>query len=157
MYTFEYTSILDNSLQTIKIDISLKNNLQLDPVPKEIQAQFIEPVLEEKYFQIHTIHCINLQESLAEKLRAALTRWTPAIRDFFDIWYIKEHSDFNFKDQKFLDLVDIKLAEQEQKYSLDDHYENLVQQIETDLEPVLYKNFDFNFQEIYTFILTFKR
>gem|GEM_PF-5399251 len=32
MFTFEYNSIINNSIQTIKIDISLKNNLQLKPV-----------------------------------------------------------------------------------------------------------------------------
>jgi len=45
--------------------------------------------MEENIFDTHYINCIDLKESTAEKLRAALTRRTPAIRDFFDIWYIK--------------------------------------------------------------------
>lgn len=157
MFTFEYNSVINNSIQTIKVDISLKNNLQLDPVPGEIRSIYIDKIMEENIFDKHFIACIDLKESTAEKLRAALTRSTPAIRDFFDIWYIKESWEFDFQNKIFLDLLDIKLQQANYQYSLEDNYELLVKQIETDLKPVLNQDFDFNFDQIYSFILTFKK
>ncbi|MDP2103450.1 MAG: nucleotidyl transferase AbiEii/AbiGii toxin family protein [Candidatus Gracilibacteria bacterium] len=157
MFTFEYNSIIDDSIQTIKIDIALKQRLLLSPVPGRIQSIFIEPVYEESLFGDHTISCINLSESIAEKMRAALTRGTPAIRDFFDIWYVKQYSAFDFDDIVFRELVYVKLQEVEYLYTLDEYYELLKKQVTTDLMPVLSDTYDFDFQEIYDFILSFKK
>lgn len=155
MFTFEYESIIDKSLQTIKIDISLKHNLLLDCVPWEIQTIYKDKIFEENIFNKHYINCIDLKESTAEKLRAALTRSTPAIRDYFDIWYIKHYWNFDFTEQNFLEILFIKLKQSEFKYV--DNYKLLEKQIITDLKPVLNTEFDFNFEEIYNFILTFKK
>lgn len=157
MFTFEYNSVIDDSIQTIKIDITLKQRLLLSPVPGRIRSIFIEPVYEESLFGDHTISCINLSESIAEKMRAALTRGTPAIRDFFDIWYVKQYSAFDFNDTVFRELVYMKLQEVEYLYTLDEYYELLQKQITTDLIPVLSDTHDFDFQEIYDFILSFKK
>jgi hypothetical protein len=157
MFTFEYNSIIDDTIQTIKIDISLKNNLQLKPVKWEIKAIYNDLVLEEPIFDKHYINCIDLKESTAEKLRASLTRRTPAIRDFFDIWYIKNNWDFDFNDIKFKKLVELKLKEANFEYTLEENYDLLVNQIETDLTPVLNEDFKFDFNEIYKFILIFKK
>ena len=157
MFTFEYNSILDNSLQTVKIDISLKNKLYLPTFSGEIKSNFKDTFLEENIFQTHFINCINLQEALAEKLRAGLTRWVPAIRDFFDIWFIKNNSDFDFEDKEFRKLLEIKLSQVDYKYTLEENFENLKKQVETDLKPVLNNDFSFNFEEIYDFILSFKK
>jgi predicted nucleotidyltransferase component of viral defense system len=99
---------------------------------------------------------MNLKEMLAEKLRAALTRKTPAIRDFFDIWYVKNNSNFDFEEQEFKKILKIKLEEVDFDYSLEQNFELLKKQIQTDLKPVLNENYDFNFDEIYNFILGFK-
>lgn len=156
MFNFEYKSVINNSIQNIKLDISIKNNLYLKPIPKKIQSLFVDKVLEESIFWEHIINCIDLKEAVSEKIRAWLTRSTPAIRDFFDIWYIKNNSNFNFQDEELLKLINIKLKEVDYKYSLEGNYELLEKQIETDLKPVLNEDFDFNFNEIYNFILTFK-
>jgi hypothetical protein len=100
---------------------------------------------------------MNLKEMLAEKLRAALTRKTSAIRDFFDVWYVKNNSNFDFEDAEFKKLVELKLKEVNFEYSLEENYDLLVKQIETDLKPVLIEEFAFNFDEIYKFILRFKK
>ena len=156
IFTFEYKSVINNSIQTIKIDISLKNNLQLKPVLWEIRSIYIDKIIEENIFNKHYINCINLKESVAEKLRASLTRTIPAIRDFFDIWYIKINSDFDFYDEEFKNLLEIKLKEVDYKYTLEENFKNLKKQVETDLKPVLNNDFSFNFEEIYDFILLFK-
>lgn len=157
MFTFEYNSVINNSIQTIKIDISLKNNLQLKPVSWEIRSIYIDKIIEENIFDKHYINCIDLKESVAEKLRAGLTRWVPAIRDFFDIWYVKQFWNFDFEDSEFKNLLEIKLKEANYKYTLEENFENLKKQVETDLKPVLNNDFSFNFEEIYDFILSFKK
>lgn len=156
-FTFEYNSILNNSTQTIKIDISLKNKLYLPTFSGEIKSNFKDTFLEENIFQAHFINCINLQEALAEKLRASLTRTIPAIRDFFDIWYVKQFWNFNFEDKEFKKLLEIKLKEVDYKYTLQENFENLKKQVQTDLKPVLNNDFSFDFEEIYDFILSFKK
>lgn len=157
MFTFEYRSIINQSLQTIKIDISLKGRLSLWVKPGKIQSIFIDSVYEEPLFsQDHTISCIDLTESVAEKMRAALTRREPAIRDFFDIWYVRSFSDFDFESDEFRSLLRQKLAEVQYEYTLENNKSLLERQIVTDLKPVLTDNYGFDFDTIYTFILSYK-
>lgn len=157
MFTFEYRSIINQSLQTIKIDISLKGRLSLWAKPGKIQSIFIDSVYEEPLFsQDHTISCIDLTESVAEKMRAALTRREPAIRDFFDIWYVRSFSDFDFERDEFRSLLRQKLTEVQYEYTLENNKSLLERQIVTDLKPVLTDNYGFDFDTIYTFILSYK-
>ena len=140
MMTFEYKSLLDNSPQTIKIDISMKHSLVNPPVPREIKAIYEDKILEQPVFSQHFISCIDLEEAVAEKIRACLTRTFPAIRDFFDVRYIKHHSTIDFQAQAFRELVDKKLAEANYGYTLNEEALSLLEkQIETDLKPVLSK------------------
>jgi hypothetical protein len=62
MFSFEYSSVFDGSVQTIKIDISLKNILRISPSRKPIRAIFKDTVFGENIFKEHLIPCINLQE-----------------------------------------------------------------------------------------------
>lgn len=157
IFNFEYKSIINNSTQTIKIDISLKNNLQLPAISKEIKSIFKDKILEENIFGIHHINCITLKESTAEKMRASLTRRDPAIRDFFDIWYIEKYSDFDFESESFKQLVNLKLQETGYAYTIENNYDLLKNQIDTDLKPVLNQDFKFDLNEIYKFVLTYKK
>ena len=157
MFTFEYQSVIDESIQTIKLDISLKGKISLALKHGKIQSIFIDSVYEESIFsQQHMIACIDLTESLAEKMRAALTRKEPAIRDFFDIWYVREFSDFDFENETFRILLREKLEEVGYIYTLDDNRWFLESQIITDLRPVLTDDYGFDFESIYTFILSYK-
>lgn len=155
-YIYSYDSCIDNSRQTIIFDISLKSPLHLPPYMGKIKSLYKDKILEEDIFWTHSISCIDLREALAEKVRAALTRSTPAIRDFFDIWYVKSHWNFDFSDNIFKELVQIKLQEVEYVYTLENNYDLLEKQIQTDLIPVLHKDYNFSLREIYDFILSFK-
>lgn len=157
MFTFEYQSVIDESIQTIKLDISLKGKISLALKHGKIQSIFIDSVYEESIFsQQHMIACIDLTESLAEKMRAALTRKEPAIRDFFDIWYVREFSDFDFENETFRILLREKLEEVGYLYTLDDNRWFLESQIIIDLRPVLTNDYGFDFDAIYKFILSYK-
>mgnify|MGYP003999819895 CR=1 FL=1 len=157
MWTFNYDSVVNGRNQTIKIDVSIKNNLQLTPISWKIQSIFQDHILEEHLFDKHSINCIDIRESTAEKLRAWLTRNIPAIRDFFDIWYIKNNSEFDFTSKEFLDLVYIKLDEANFEYTLENKKEKLFKQIQTDLVPVLNLDANFDFDEIFNFVLSFRK
>lgn len=154
IFNFSYTSLLDNSPQNIQIDITLKEKLELQPTSKHIKSIFVSKTMEENIFLEHTITCMEFDEIVAEKTRASLTRNQPAIRDFFDIWYIKSFSNFDFN--QIIDLIHIKLEEVNHKYTIDWNFDILSKQIETDLKPVLKKNFDFDLKEIFEFIQKLK-
>lgn len=86
-------------------------------------------------------------------MRAALTRKTPAIRDFYDIRYAQQQG-FDF--EAIRKLIQMKVAEVWGMYTLDASYTDLKRQIETDLTPVIQNDDDFDLDKIYAFILTFK-
>lgn len=156
MFTFVYKSIIDDSQQTIKIDISAKNKLLLPPIKWEINTIFFDKIYNKTVFDKHFINCINLKEALSEKIRACLTRKPSAIRDFFDIRYAKNLSNFDFLSLEFRNLVNEKLKESNYEYHIDEFISILNSQIKTDLLPVLNQKYNFNLDEIYGFVLNFK-
>jgi hypothetical protein len=89
-------------------------------------------------------------------MRAALTRQIPAIRDFFDIWYVRTFGEFDFSTQEFCSLVETKLSEVGPVYTSDTAYDMLERQIETDLIPVLHDEYDFGLREVYDFVQMYR-
>ncbi len=154
IFNFSYISLIDNSPQNIQIDITMKEKLEIEPASKHIKSIFISKTMEENIFVEHTITCMEFDEIVAEKTRASLTRTQPAIRDFFDVWYIKNFAKFDF--DKVRDLIEIKLEEADHIYTIDESFDLLEKQIETDLKPVLKKNFEFDLKEIFEFIKQLK-
>lgn len=155
IFEFSYTSRIDWSPQTIKVDIKIVPGLLKPHVNKHITAIYQDPISEQLFFGEHSINVMDIDEIFAEKMRAALTRIEPAIRDFFDIWYTKQKW-FDF--EKIKGLIHQKVAEEEYKYSIDGMYDQLYKQIVTELEPVLKNgsNYDFDLHEIYNFVLSFR-
>lgn len=154
IFNFSYTSLIDNSPQNIQIDITMKEKLEIEPTSKHIKSIFISKTMEESIFVEHTITCMEFDEIVAEKTRASLTRIQPAIRDFFDVWYIKNFAKFDF--ERIMDLIETKLEESNHEYTIDESFDLLDKQIETDLKPVLKKNFEFDLKEIFEFIKQLK-
>lgn len=132
----------------------MKEKLEIEPTSKHIKSIFISKIMEENIFVEHTITCMEFDEIVAEKTRASLTRTQPAIRDFFDVWYIKNFAKFDF--DRIMNLIETKLEESNHEYSIDESFDLLEKQIETDLKPVLKKNFEFDLKEIFEFIKQLK-
>ncbi len=154
IFNFSYISLIDNSPQNIQIDITMKERLEIEPVSKHIKSIFISKTMEESIFIENTITCMEFDEIVAEKTRASLTRIQPAIRDFFDVWYIKNFAKFDF--ERIMDLIETKLEESNHEYTINESFDLLEKQIETDLKPVLKKNFEFDLKEIFEFIKQLK-
>jgi predicted nucleotidyltransferase component of viral defense system len=93
-----------------------------------------------------------LNEAVAEKLKAAITRKDLAIRDYYDLWHIAK-AKFDFHNKKFLSIFRKKLKGEGYKgdyrnnFGLnEDAVKLLHSQVETDLMPVirLGESFDLN-------------
>jgi hypothetical protein len=78
-------------------------------------------------------------ELWAEKIRAALSRREPAIRDFFDLDYACVRSALNLKDPAILDLARKKLAVPGNDLVdvSEERLRELTGQVEGQLRPVL--------------------
>lgn len=150
-----YKSLINDEYQTILFDIKVIEKSELPPVMQKVNSIFINYMTEEPVFENVQIACMDFDEIVSEKLRASLTRKDPAIRDFFDIWYIKNVKWYDVEEIRW--LLDIKLQEVDYEYSLDGKYHLLLEQIEKTLKPVLKQKFDFNLKEIYEYVLSFKK
>lgn len=111
--TARYKSLLDKSLQDIKIEVSFRNKLINLTKIQEIHHEFID-VLGEPFLEKGVkLEVIDLAENFAEKFRALVTRKNIAIRDIFDIYFILEKNLLKIDDKM------IKLSLRKIKESLD--------------------------------------
>ena len=111
--------------------------------------------IKEKLTNIETL--ILKKDFLLKLIKISWKKYN--IDDLVNLKYISviKKWEIYFKNKDFKKLVDLKLQEVNYEYGLENNYDLLVKQIETDLKPVLNEEFDFNFEEIYKFILTFKK
>jgi len=106
----EYPSVVAEQLQQIKIEIGLREEVER-PVEQGVIRTLLQdafkktPVMSEFRIPVMAFH-----EAYAEKVRAALTRRTPAIRDFFDIFHAVKQLKLDVFEDQFLALVTKKLA-----------------------------------------------
>ncbi len=104
-----------------------------------------------------SIQCFNKLETYAEKMRAALTRPLPAIRDFYDLSYALHHKIICFDDLNFIELVKSKLLVPGVALVdlSEDKYNFLEGKIKTELLPTLKGGpHDFSLGEIFTLLKT---
>lgn len=82
---------------------------------------------------------LSMKEAVAEKLRAALTRLEPAIRDFFDIDYLASQHQLDLADRHLIALLTEKLKVPG-NLPIDltpERKEKIKTQTNTELKPVL--------------------
>lgn len=105
-----YNSLMDNSLQTIKLEISFRKKLTRPTRMKAIHHKFIdalgEPILKENV----EIEVIDLSENFAEKFRALVTRKNIALRDIYDIHFILKNNILKI-DEDIIKLILAKIKE----------------------------------------------
>jgi len=102
----KYNSIIDNSVQTIKIEISFRKRLRKPTKRKTIKHEFIDAIGEPILDKDIEIEVIDLNENLAEKFRALMIRKNIAIRDIYDIYFILKNKIAKVNK----DLIDLILA-----------------------------------------------
>ncbi|MFH1209996.1 MAG: nucleotidyl transferase AbiEii/AbiGii toxin family protein [archaeon] len=105
-----YNSLINDSLQTIKLEISFRRKLMNSTKIKVIHHEFIdalgEPILKKNV----EIEVIDLSENLAEKFRALVTRKNIAIRDIYDIHFILKNNILKI-DKDIMKLILAKIKE----------------------------------------------
>ena len=102
----KYNSIIDNSVQTIKIEISFRKRLRKPTKRKTIKHEFIDAIGEPILDKDIESEVIDLNENLAEKFRALMIRKNIAIRDIYDIYFILKNKIAKVNK----DLIDLILA-----------------------------------------------
>ncbi|MEA1926680.1 MAG: nucleotidyl transferase AbiEii/AbiGii toxin family protein [Candidatus Auribacterota bacterium] len=140
-----YLSIVSGEVERIKLEFSLREELLFPGEILPARTLLLNAITGSDAISPFGIRVMVLPEIWAEKVRAALTRPNPAIRDFFDLDYAVLEKYLNLEDGRLLDLVRKKLVVPRQgpvDYTAE-KLENLKRQIKTRLRPVL-RDHEFN-------------
>ena len=106
---FEYPSAVVDKQEGIKIEIGIREPLLLPSVIGETRTIAVNPFSGRSLLPVFDVQAMDIKEAYAEKVRAALTRKEPAIRDLFDISYAVHNIKLNLLDHDFLTMVKQKL------------------------------------------------
>jgi predicted nucleotidyltransferase component of viral defense system len=106
----EYPSCLFDRKEQIKIEIGLREPLFLSSAKQPAKTIIENPFTGKPLLPLYSVNAIALEEGYAEKIRAALSRKVPAIRDFFDLLYAKNNLNLDYLTDEFIQLVEKKLA-----------------------------------------------
>ena len=134
-----YHSLVTNEIEPIKVELSLREMLVASPLEQNAGTLLLNPVSAEYGTALYPVCVMQLNETFAEKVRAALTRRSPEIRDYFDLQYAYENGIIQPADMDFLSLVKRKLSlpGNGEIISADTIEVILQRQLETRLRPVL--------------------
>jgi hypothetical protein len=137
--TIGYRSVVDGQINTIRIEISLREPLLTPATRGHARTMLLDPILSEPSVEPILIPCISKSAAVAEKFRAALTRQEAAIRDFYDVDYMVRKEAIQIEDKQLIRLVTEKLKVPGNGPVLlgKSRYVELQGQIETRLKPVL--------------------
>ena len=152
VFNISYPSFITGKDENIKLEVSLRQTPIDKPVHNVITHFYKDPFTGEDLIPKNRILSLTLNEAVAEKLRAAITRKEVAIRDYYDLWFIAE-AKFDFKDKHFLSIFKKKLESEKYKGNYSHNFgldlkaiESLHKQVETELIPVIRvgESFDLN-------------
>jgi predicted nucleotidyltransferase component of viral defense system len=147
---FQYQSSLSDQPGNILFEIGLREeilNLAIDAYASTLVKN---PLTDSVLITPYLVRCLTKTEAYAEKLRAALTRKKPAIRDLFDLDYAIRTQVIDTKDPSFQDLLKTKLIKpQSLKIDLSNNKKDQLRaQLPSDLKPILrridFEQFDFD-------------
>lgn len=154
MFKVKYPSVIMNKDDTIKLEISLRQYPVEEPVSTEIKHFYQDPFTGEDLFPSVKVMSLSWKESVAEKLKAAISRRDAAIRDYYDLWYISEFG-FDFHDKNFIKLFKRKVTDEgytgdyKKNFGLsDDNISLLRKQINGLLKPVIRAGEEFDLDKV---------
>ncbi len=155
VFDISYPSFISGKDENIKIEVSLRQIPIDKPVYNSIKHFYQDPFTGEDLIPANKILSLSLNEAVAEKLKAAITRRDLAVRDYYDLWYIAE-TNFDFRGKTFIAIFKKKLEDDDYKgdyrhnFGLDKNaIELLYQQIETDLIPVIRMGDHFDLKKVF--------
>ena len=125
--------------ERIKIEIGIREPLLLPSVTGKTRTIAVNPFSGKPLLPTFTVNAMEMMEAYAEKVRAALTRKEPAIRDLFDLFHAVRKMKLDLEDHDFLLMVKKKLdvpGNTPIDISLE-YKQKLGRQLEGQLRPVL--------------------
>lgn len=132
-----YTSVTGEREQTIKIEAGVREPLVSSPILGDARTLLLGPNGRPLVAPV-PVPCLSYDEAMAEKLRAALTRREPAIRDFYDVDHAARLIGLRTHDRELLHLVAQKLTWTEDPIDVSARrFDALRAQVNTELRPVL--------------------
>ena len=153
----EYHSAVMDKPERVKIEIGIREPLLLPPAAGETHTIAVNPFSGRPLVPVFTVHAMDMKEAYAEKVRAALTRSEPSIRDLFDLFYAVRKMKLDLATPDFLTLLKKKLdVPGNTPVNISSEYKReLNRQLEGQLRPVLrpLDYDDFNINEAFELIV----
>lgn len=134
---------------TIQIEVSQREEVVRNVECPMLQTLLVNSLTQKPALLPFPMKALGETEAYAEKVRAALTRKAPAIRDLFDIDFAARLGRIDLENPELLDLAAAKISlPGNSLVALDEgRLASLKAQLETQLRPVLrlsdYRRFDF--------------
>src|SRR5262249_1436136 len=126
-------------IEPIGIEVGLREAILTARHRGSSRTMVLNPANETPLVDAFPVSALSHRETMAEKLRAALTRRDVAIRDFFDVDYAVPKGALDGRDRVLLDLLrrKLKVPGTGRVDVSADRVAQLRQQLATDLQPVL--------------------
>lgn len=105
-----YESRLARRTEQIKVEIGLREPLLTPAVRGHAKTLLMDPIVGGALVAAFPLQCLSWEESMAEKLRAAVSRREPAIRDYYDIHHAVFRRALRLLDRDLVKLVRKKVA-----------------------------------------------
>ncbi len=105
-----YRSLMSGQEEPIKIEIGLREPLLSPATGGWARTLLLDPISGGEAIPAIEVPCLSLQETYAEKLRAALSRREPAARDLFDVDHAIRAGHIREDDPELLEMTGRKLA-----------------------------------------------
>ena len=154
VFKVNYPSIVTGKDGLIKLEISLRQPPIDKPVHNVVKHFYQDPFSGEDLFPSGKVLSLSLNEAVAEKLKAAISRKDVAIRDYYDLWHIAE-SGFDFYQDKFIKLFKRKLSDEGHEidygnnFGLSDAQLSLLRgQVDTHLNEVIRVDEEFDLEKV---------
>jgi predicted nucleotidyltransferase component of viral defense system len=137
--TVEYTSLVTGQVDTIKVEIGLREPLLQPTFNGGAKTILLSPSSGDSLVEPLKLRSISRLEAFAEKFRAALSRREVAIRDFYDLHYAIGKELIRPEDEQLIGLVrqKIRIPGNESVDTSEARLTELRQQVEAQLRPVL--------------------
>jgi predicted nucleotidyltransferase component of viral defense system len=105
-----YASLISGEDEHVKIEISVREPILTVVEQLPARTLLLDPFHRSPALEPVPVAVLSRAEAYAEKLRAALTRREPAIRDFYDIDHACQTSLIKTTDRQLIDLLRRKLS-----------------------------------------------
>ena len=153
----EYYSVVFEDKMTVKIEFAVQENV-LERENLMAQTLLMNPLTQNPVLPAFPVKGLSLKETYSEKIRTALSREKPAIRDIFDIHYAVKNHLIDIKDM--ISMIKHKLNILNRTIDLSaKRKKEFLTQLQTNLKPVLRQKdfYEFDFEQAWKWLKILKK